>query len=72
MLNWRHLTRAMAFALVNAASSPHAARAGCRREWQCGRHGCSWQGLWSTADFRYLISLASPGSLAGGSSGALR
>jgi hypothetical protein len=66
MLNWRHLTLAIAFALINAASSTDAARAGesglfspgfppwpappnasswCRREWQCGRHGCSWQGL---------------------------
>jgi len=60
MLNWRQFMLAVAFALINVASSPHAARAvdglfgpgapqnsssWCRREWQCGRHGCAWQGL---------------------------
>ena len=66
MLNWRHLTLAIAFAVISAGSSTDVARAGesglfspgfppwpappnasswCRREWQCGRHGCSWQGL---------------------------
>ena len=83
MLNWRHLTLAIAFALINAASSTDAARAGesartAKRVLMVPARVAMrppWlflAGALSTTDFRHLVSLASPGSLAGGGSGTLR